>query len=172
MEEAKRRAQETYDVAADHFDRPALGFWDRYGRATVERLSLAPGAIVLDVCAGGGSSALPAARMVAPAGRVIALDLADNLLALARAKAERAGLADIVQTVSADVEALDHPDDAFDAVVIVFGVFFFPDMRAVTARLWRWVRPGGQLAVTTWGPACSSRRTASSGTRWAGCDRS
>jgi SAM-dependent methyltransferase len=47
---------------------------------------------------------------------------------------------------------LAYPDEAFDAVVIVFGVFFFPDVEAITARLWRWVRPGGRLAVTTWGP--------------------
>jgi hypothetical protein len=36
--------------------------------------------------------------------------------------------------------------------VCVFGVFFFPDMAATTARLWRLVAPGGQLAITTWGP--------------------
>ena len=34
----------------------------------------------------------------------------------------------------------------------MFGVFFLPDMAAGTAALWRLVRPGGQLAVTTWGP--------------------
>jgi len=152
MEDAKRRAQETYDAAADHFDDAALGFWDRYGRATVERLGLTPGATVLDVCAGTGASALPAARLVAPSGRVVAVDLADNLLALARTKAEEAGLANVVETVNSDVDALDYPGGAFDAVVVVFGVFFFPDMGAITERLWRWVRPGGRLAVTTWGP--------------------
>jgi len=34
----------------------------------------------------------------------------------------------------------------------VFGVFFAPDMAAFTAGMWRLVRPGGVLAVTTWGP--------------------
>src|SRR5215470_8833281 len=109
MEAAKRRAQETYDAAADHFDHPALGFWDRYGRATVERLVLTPGATVLDVCAGTGASALPAALLVAPSGRVVAVDLADNLLALARAKAEQAGVANVLETVNSDVDALDFP---------------------------------------------------------------
>jgi len=151
MDDAKRRAQETYDAAAESFDEPALSFWDRFGRATVDRLGLRPGAIVLDACAGSGASAIPAAERVSPGGKVVAVDLADNLLALARAKAERLGIANL-ETRHADIEALDYPTGAFDAVIIVFGIFFLPDMAAGTAALWRLVGPGGQLAVTTWGP--------------------
>jgi hypothetical protein len=47
---------------------------------------------------------------------------------------------------------LDFAPGAFDAVIIVFGVFFLPDMAAGTAALWRLVTPGGQLGMTTWGP--------------------
>jgi len=152
VDDSKRRAQATYDAAADHFDDAAVGFWDRYGRATVDRLDVRPGARVLDVCAGAGASALPAAARVAPAGRVMAVDLAENLLALARQKAARAGLSSVLSTLCADVDSLDERDGQFDAVICVFGVFFFPDLTAATARLWRLVAPGGQLAVTTWGP--------------------
>jgi ubiquinone/menaquinone biosynthesis C-methylase UbiE len=151
MDDAKRRAQETYNAAAELFDDPALGFWDRFGRATVDRLKLRPGAFVLDACAGSGASALPAAERVGPSGKVLAVDLADNLLALARAKAERNGIGHL-ETRHGDIEALDFPPGAFDAVIIVFGVFFLPDMPAGTTALWRLVAPGGQLAVTTWGP--------------------
>jgi ubiquinone/menaquinone biosynthesis C-methylase UbiE len=151
MDEAKRRAEETYNAAAEFFDEPALSFWDRFGRATVDRLELRPGAVALDACAGSGASALPAAARVGPSGRVVAVDLADNLLALARAKADRHGVGNL-ETRHGDIEALDYPPGAFDAVIIVFGVFFLPDMAAGTAALWRLVAPGGQLAVTTWGP--------------------
>ena len=40
---------------------------------------------------------------------------------------------------------------SFDAVVCVFGVFFVADMPGFVAEMWRMVRPGGHLAVTTWG---------------------
>src|SRR4029450_4581555 len=40
----------------------------------------------------------------------------------------------------------------FDAVLCVFGIFFVPEMHAAVRELWRCVRPGGKLAVTTWGP--------------------
>jgi ubiquinone/menaquinone biosynthesis C-methylase UbiE len=149
--EANRRARTTYNAAADSFDEPELGFWDRFGQATVDRLALREGARVLDVCAGSGASAVPAAARVGAGGRVIAVDIAENLLALALAKAQRLGLVHLSIRHS-DLESLDYPDGYFNAVVNVFGVFFIPDMVAATAQMWRYVAPGGQLAITTWGP--------------------
>jgi SAM-dependent methyltransferase len=115
-------------------------------------LDLHPGGQVLDVCCGSGASAIPAARRVGPTGRVVAVDVAENLLALAADKASRNGL-DNLEFRHQDLETLDCSLASFDAVVIVFGIFFLPDMSAATTRLWHWVKPGGQLAVTTWGPA-------------------
>src|SRR5260370_32227183 len=48
--------------------------------------------------------------------------------------------------------AVGFPDDHFDAVISVFSIFFVPDMEGLVRELWRMVRPGGKLAVTTWGP--------------------
>jgi len=148
---AKRRTAATYDAAADTFDDPALAFWDRFGRRTVERLVLAPGAHVLDVCCGAGASAIPAAEAVGPTGHVVGVDLAGRLVDLARAKAARRGLSNLELRI-ADMEALGFPAGAFDAVVCVFGIFFVPDMAYALRELWRLTAPGGRLAVTTWGP--------------------
>ncbi|CAN2536179.1 2-phytyl-1,4-beta-naphthoquinone+methyltransferase,+chloroplastic [Methylocapsa aurea] len=82
---------------------------------------------------------------------MIAVDLAERLIALAAAKAQGKGL-DTIEFRVADMLALGYPDDAFDAVICVFGVFFVPDMTAAVRELWRMVRPGGRLAITTWGP--------------------
>lgn len=73
------------------------------------------------------------------------------LLSLARAKAIAQGLAQ-AEFRQGDLLALDLPAAQFDAVVCVFGIFFIPDMPAAVRALWRLVRSGGQLAVTTWGP--------------------
>src|SRR5438045_3784738 len=40
---------------------------------------------------------------------------------------------------------------SFDAVVCVFGVFFVPDTESLVTSLWNFVKPGGKLAITTWG---------------------
>ena len=151
MDDPKAKAAATYNAAADFFDDPALAFWERFGQATVDGLNLGAGAHVLDVCAGSGASAIPAARRVGATGRVVAVDLAKNLLDLGALKARREGLTNIEFRV-ADLDDLDYPRECFDAVVVVFGIFFLPDWHAATRRLWRLVRRGGQLAVTTWGP--------------------
>jgi len=143
------RAARTYSAAADHFNDPALGFWDRYGTATVARLPLAPGHRVLDLCCGTGASAIPAARAVGPSGQLIGIDAAGPLLALARDRA--AGLPQ-AEFRLCDATRTGLPDGSFDAVICVFGVFFAPDMPAFVAGMWRLVRPGGTLAITTWGP--------------------
>ena len=155
LEAAKVKAAETYNAAADSFDAEPLAFWDRYGRRTVDRLKLRRNASVLDVCCGSGASALQAARVTSPAGAVIAIDLAEELLQLGRAKAKTAGLRNI-EFRRADMTDLKFPDRHFDAVVCVFGIFFVPDMEAQVEELWRMVRPGGQLAITTWGPGIFS----------------
>jgi ubiquinone/menaquinone biosynthesis C-methylase UbiE len=145
------KAADTYNAASDHFDDPALSFWNLYGEQTIERLGLEPGENVLDVCCGSGASALPAATRVAPTGRVIAVDLSDRLLDLCRAKAAMRGLRNVEARLG-DMEHLDFDDDSFDAVVCVFGLFFASDMTRAASGLWKLVRPGGRVAITTWGP--------------------
>jgi len=149
-DEHVRRAADTYGAAADHYTRYALSFWDRFGSATVSRLPLAPGSSVLDLCCGAGASAIPAATAVGPAGRVLGIDAAAPMLELARAKATRQGLANI-EFRCGDATRTGLADGSFDAVLCVFGVFFASDMPAFMREMWRLVRPGGVLAVTTWG---------------------
>lgn len=146
-----QRAARTYGAAADHYGLASLSFWDRFGGATVSRLLLAPGATVLDLCCGHGASAIPAARAVGPVGRVLAIDIAEPMLQLARARAAAEGLAN-VKFHRGDATSTRLPGGSFDAVVCVFGVFFAADMASFVAEMWRLVRPGGVLAVTTWGP--------------------
>ena len=106
-EPAKLKAAITYNAAADHFDDGPLAFWDRYGRGTIERLRLKPGSTVLDVGCGSGASAIPAAIAVGPQGHIMAVDLAERLLVMARAKADAQELTNITFRC-ADMEALDY----------------------------------------------------------------
>ena len=151
QEDAKTRAAITYNAASDHYDDAANSFWERFGRRTVERLHLSRGSRVLDVCCGSGASAIPAAEAVGANGFVIGVDLAENLLQLARSKASDRDLKNI-DFRHGDILNLGLPDYHFDAVICVFGIFFVQDMQAAVRELWRRVTPGGKLAITTWGP--------------------
>lgn len=151
MNAVAARTRSTYHAAADCYDLPALSFRGRFGRATVARLNLKAGQRVLDVCCGSGAAALPAAEAVGPTGRVLAVDIAPGLIELGREKAERRGLAQL-EFREMDFQQLEEPAGSFDAVMCVFGIFCMSDMAGVVRGLWRYVKPGGQLAITTWGP--------------------
>ncbi len=147
-DEAIARAIATYNSAADTFDAAPLSFWSRYGQRTIDRLELQPGDKVLDVCCGTGASAIPAAIAVGSTGSVLGVDVSEGLLELARVKAQDL---DNIEFRNHDCMALGLPDGSFDAIVCVFGIFFLPDMTAALQELWRMVKPGGKLAITSWG---------------------
>ena len=117
------------------------------GRILVESVDIQPGQRVLDVAAGTGTSAIPAARNGAT---VIATDLTPELLAVGREAAEAEGLE--VQWQTADAEALPFGDAEFDVVLSCIGVMFAPHHQLAADELLRVTRSGGRLGVLSWTP--------------------
>jgi SAM-dependent methyltransferase len=113
----------------------------------MERLRVQPGERVLDVACGTGNLAVFAARAGCPTA---GLDIASNLLAQARARAEREGLN--LELTEGDAEALPYPDASFDLVVSMFGIMFAPRPELVASELLRVTRPGGRIALASWTP--------------------
>ena len=149
LSEQQIQIQSIFDTAADHFDRPELPFWNIFGQRTVEKLQLQPSMKVLDLCCGSGASALPAAQAVGPTGSVTAHDLSENLLTLAKKKAEDLGL-DNLNFSQADMNQLSYGSETFDAIQIVFGIFFSDDMVGTLKKLKPLLKPGGKIVITTW----------------------
>ena len=106
-----------------------------------------PAARVLDVATGSGNVALNAAGAGA---EVVGLDLVPELLDVAHARAQAAGVK--VEWVHGDAEALPFADDSFDAVTSVFGVQFTPRHQTAADELVRVCRPGGSVGVVNWTP--------------------
>ncbi|MGY1709844.1 class I SAM-dependent methyltransferase [Geodermatophilus sp. SYSU D00758] len=148
--ERKALVRTTFDAATPGFDAAALFFWERFGRRMVELADVVPGSRVLDVCCGTGASALPAAGRAGPAGRVVGIDLAVRQLERARTKAVSQGLGN-ARFVAGDLEHLAVADESADVVLCAFGLYFAVDLPAAVTGLWRVLRPGGRLVVTTWG---------------------
>jgi ubiquinone/menaquinone biosynthesis C-methylase UbiE len=117
------------------------------GSVLVDAVDIRPGQRVLDVAAGTGTSALPAARRGA---MVTATDLTPELLEVGRADAAAEGL-DIAWR-TADAEALPYGDGEFDVVLTAIGVMFAPHHQQAADELVRVCRPGGTIAVLSWTP--------------------
>jgi len=117
------------------------------GPRLVEACAIAPGMEVLDVAAGTGNAAIPAALAGAA---VTASDLTPELLDAGRARAEQAGAE--LAWVTADAEQLPFDDASFDAVISSIGVMFAPFHAAAAAELARVCRPGGTIGLLSWTP--------------------
>ena len=130
---------------------------DPIGLAAMERLVLAPGARVLDVGCGCGSTTLELARRVGPGGSVTGVDISAPLLARA---VERAGDGAVANArfVQADAQTFALEEGAYDAVFSRFGVMFFADPVAAFANLRRALAPGGALAFVCWRDAKENAR--------------
>ncbi|PXY27927.1 class I SAM-dependent methyltransferase [Prauserella muralis] len=117
------------------------------GPALVEAARVRPGQRVLDVAAGAGNAAIPAALTGA---EVVAADLAPELFEAGRRSAERAGVT--LTWTEADAEALPFADGEFDTVLSCVGVMFAPHHQATADELVRVTRSGGTIALANWTP--------------------
>ncbi len=108
---------------------------------------LAAGERVLDVGCGRGATTRRAAGTVGPAGEVVGLDVAANLIEEAgRLAADHPG----VRWMVADAQRAELPPGHFDVVLSRFGVMFFDDPTAAFANLAAATAPGGRLCVAVW----------------------
>jgi SAM-dependent methyltransferase len=137
----------SYDDWADTYDRfQACSAGPLVGRL-VELAGAAAAQRVLDVGTGTGIVAQAAAWKVGPGGRVVGIDLSEGMLAVARAKAARAGLGDQLEYRHMDAETLDLESDSFDRVVSLFAMFHLPNPLAALREMYRVLKPGGRLAL-------------------------
>jgi SAM-dependent methyltransferase len=119
------------------------------GDEFVESLGITPGMEVLDLGAGDGTTAVPAAQRGA---RVVAVDIASNLVEAGNKRAQELGLANLTfrEGDASDLNGLD--DDSFDLVVSVFGAMFASNPPAVAQEIVRVTRPGGRIVMGNWIP--------------------
>ncbi|MGW5669556.1 class I SAM-dependent methyltransferase [Micromonospora sp. NPDC003776] len=117
------------------------------GATLVRAAGVGPGERVLDVAAGTGNAAIPAALAGAD---VVASDLTPELLEIGRALAAERGAR--LDWQEADAEALPYADGEFDRVLSCVGVMFAPRHQASADELVRVCRPGGTIGLANWTP--------------------
>lgn len=119
------------------------------GQAAMDNLNPAPGSTVLDLGCGAAGTTMQLAARVGPDGRVVGMDIAAEMFAEARARAERLGLANI-EFVVGDVQVYPFDDAVFDFAFSRFGVMFYKDPAAAFTNIHRAMKPGGRLAFCCW----------------------
>jgi SAM-dependent methyltransferase len=117
----------------------------------LELADVRPGDRVLELACGPGGLGLAAAERVGRAGEVVLTDVAEEMTAIAAARAADRGLPNVTARVL-DLERIDEPDGSYDVVLCREGLMFAVDPAAASAAIARVLRPGGRVALAVWGP--------------------
>ncbi|MFT4136415.1 class I SAM-dependent methyltransferase [Microbacterium sp.] len=149
IDEADRALKAKHRAMWASGDYPALAhdLIRSLGPRLVEAVAVQPGERVLDVAAGSGNAAIPAALRGA---EVVASDLTPELFGAGERRAREVGVE--LEWRPADAEALPFDDDSFDVTVSCLGVMFAPHHERSAAELVRVTRPGGRIGLLSWTP--------------------
>ncbi len=145
-------ASEPWNLVADGYAETTMLVFEQFADEAITASKLKPNSTVLDVACGPGTLAL---RLAHQAKQVHGIDFSESMLAVFRQKVEQQGHGNITLHCG-DAQALPYADDTFDAAFSLFGLMFFPDRKRGFAEIYRTLKPGGSIAVTSWAPVDQS----------------
>jgi ubiquinone/menaquinone biosynthesis C-methylase UbiE len=125
----KQQVTSGFNLAATGYDSSALRFLPTCAKRVVELAHLQPGQQVLDIATGTGTAAIASAQKVGSKGRVVGIDLSQNMLDRARQKIAKTNL-NSIELRQEDAEKLSFNHNSFDTVICASGIFFLSDMLA------------------------------------------
>lgn len=121
---------------------PAL--FEQWTTHLIEGGGVRAGSHVLDIACGTGVLARKAQSRTGPNGRVVGVDPAPGMLAVARE------IEPGIEWILCGAEALELDDETFDCVISQFGMMFFQDRQKSVGEMFRVLQPGGSLAIAIW----------------------
>jgi ubiquinone/menaquinone biosynthesis C-methylase UbiE len=111
---------------------------------TLSQMALKPGESVLDLGCGVGWASRIMARMVAPEGQVVGIDISDEMISRARAASRGS---DNVMFVWGSAQQLPWQENFFDKVLSVESFYYYADQDRAIAELFRVIAPKGKLYI-------------------------
>ncbi|MDR2915679.1 MAG: bifunctional demethylmenaquinone methyltransferase/2-methoxy-6-polyprenyl-1,4-benzoquinol methylase UbiE [Tannerella sp.] len=149
-EEKGSQVRRMFDKIARHYDRMnrimSIGFDKSWRHRGIALLKPYEPKNILDIASGTGDLAIMMQKKLKP-DQVTGADLSEEMMAIGRHKAGRAGVADHVTFEYQDCMSLTYPDNSFDAVTAAFGVRNFENLERGLAEMYRVLKPGGHVMI-------------------------
>jgi ubiquinone/menaquinone biosynthesis C-methylase UbiE len=150
MNNHKKWVSETFDRTASEYGKKSSSCFDYFGKRLARAVDVLPGQHVLDIATGRGAVLFPLAHAVGPLGKVVGIDISQQMIAETSREAIERGM-HWVKLHCMDAEHLDFSESCFDYVFCGFGLFFLPSIPIALSEFKRVLKPQGKLVVSTWG---------------------
>jgi demethylmenaquinone methyltransferase / 2-methoxy-6-polyprenyl-1,4-benzoquinol methylase len=110
--------------------------------------------IVLDVATGTADVAIMTWKYLHPE-KIIGIDISEGMLNLGRQKVDKLLLSKQIELLKGDSEAINFPNETFDAITVAFGVRNFENLEQGLAEMLRVLKPGGKLVILEFSKPCN-----------------
>jgi ubiquinone/menaquinone biosynthesis C-methylase UbiE len=146
-QERKDFFKKTFNTVSDGYDSAALRFFPESAKQLSSFMNLQGNEHILDVATGTGNVALTLAESL-PDGQVTGIDFSEGMLCRAREKKAARTIRNVNFT-EMDMQAIEFPDNRFDAATCAFSIFFLEDMQSQVSHMAEKVKHGGSVVTTT-----------------------
>lgn len=137
-----------WDLVAEGYSQTTMKFFAGYVDAALELVDLRSDDDIVDIACGPGTLTFAAAKKVAS---VKAVDFSENMISMLRKGMADRGFRNI-EPHQGDGQELPYGDASFDAAFSLFGLMFFPDRANGYAEIFRTLKPGGRVCISSWAP--------------------
>lgn len=143
---------EPWSLVAEGYTRSTKQFLEAYSLKAMELLRPQSDSVILDVAAGPGTLSIPLSKRVK---EVYAIDFSDSMIAQLKNGIREEKVENVFPLVM-DGQRLEFEENRFDAAFSMFGLMFFPDKLKGLKEIFRVLKPGGKVAVSSWAPISKS----------------
>lgn len=141
-----------WDMVAEGYAQTTKELFRPYAEAAIHMAKLNTDSHILDVACGPGTLSLLAKNQVKS---IDAIDFSESMVSIFEDSIKQQGI-EHIKTHCGDAQVLPYADNIYDAAFSMFGLMFFPDRAKGYSEIYRTLKPGGRVIISSWAPVAQS----------------